>query len=1116
MIRSTTISIIILIGLILFIHTSNAQPTPTATPTYTQGLPEGYDWHYNPDNEHYYAIVKNKISWPEARIFAESISCYLASITSINEEHFVLQYFSREQFNCPKWIGLHRDGLEWKWVTGEPFEYENFADGEPSGDGDYVVTSWNVKEEWNDYSYTEKRDFIIEFDNSSPNIPPTPTPTPTPGLPEDYEWHYNPDNGHYYAIVLNPISWPEARIFAESISCYLATITSRNEEDFIFQHFNLEKYRTPKWIGLSRDGLSWKWVTGEPFEYENFADGEPSGDGDYVVTSWGVKEEWNDYSFTEKRYFIIEFDNSSNIPPTPTPTPTTGLSEGYEWKYNPNNGHYYSHSHQPMLWEDANIFAQELGGYLLTITEEQEHQWIISTFSHYGVFLGLHNDDGWKWVSGESFNYSNWSPGEPSGDGSIVEITGLGWNDRPDDNEKYFIVEIDQIPDPTPTPIFHENLVGYWKFDGNAMDSSGYNHNGTLENGATISPEGYMNSALKCDGINDNVLIDTSPKLTFSSDDQFTISLWFNLSGDSEWLYDPLIASGRDSDYSTDYIFIDINSDRVRVHMEGDANNENVAIHYYGHNYRDNTWHQITVIHDIKNVYLYIDNELKASQLNHPAQGVYNFEGTWGIGHEPYFPKYYLKGMIDEVRIYNSAVYPSSITNQGLPEGYDWKYNPDNGHYYSYVQKGNNWESVKSQAESIGGYLVTINSKQEDDWLYQTFSEIAQYETWIGLDENGWVSGEPVQYLNYIDPLWGGSGTCLFYLRAQNQKWWKRPKQDIISFIVEYNNIYPVPTPTPTPENWSSLNGESLEDNYLSAGAPAGYTPGKIQFGEIPEGQGSDGNGMEIRLAPGQGVFISSSNVFETTSLVQLTGSFRANNKEVAIALVGLNSPVDGQIGYANIRGESVPVGDYRKFNLIFAPPSGKVQYAIQAVNSTFSHTSTTVWVDNIEVKSYEPTFGLQPVELEVNGSFNSGLEHLMVNINYNDGSIIPFFESMTDVALRMSIDPSNKAANIGTTCQGLYYQFPFCLLGQVSVKRASMPGGGMMALVLTNGFQNLALYRKADEIKTIYDAQDELLIIGGDFTTNNPDIPISAFVQLGGPDADASVVVDDLMIMKH
>ncbi len=47
-------------------------------------------------------------------------------------------------------------------------------------------------------------------------------------------------------------------------------------------------------------------------------------------------------------------------------------------------------------------------------------------------------------------------------------------------------------------------------------------------------------------------------------------------------------------------------------------------------------------------------------------------------------------------------------------------------------------------------------------------------------------------------------------------------------------------------------------------------------------------------------------------------------------------------------------------------------------------------------------------------------------------------------------------------------------------------------------------------------DVQDEMLIIGGDFTTNNPDIPISAFVQLGGPGADVSVVVDDLVIMKQ
>jgi lectin-like protein len=471
---------------------------------------------------------------------------------------------------------------------------------------------------------------------------------------------------------------------------------------------------------------------------------------------------------------------------------------------------------------------------------------------------------------------------------------------------------------------------------------------------------------------------------------------------------------------------------------------------------------------------------------------------------------------------------PTPTPTPVLPEGYDWKYNPDNGHYYSIVLNQMSWPEAKIFAEEISCHLVTITNYEEEKFILQYFSQ-GQYKStkWIGLfkklNEWYWVTGEPFTYINFAEGEPSGDGDYVVISWGSNEEWNDYSNNDKHYFIIECDSHLPyitptpttTPTPTPTPETWSSLNGETLEDNYLTAGAPAGYTQGRIKLGKIPEGEGSDGIGMEIKLAPGQGVFISSFKEFAMPSLVHLSGSFRADNKDVAIALVGLNSPIDGQIGYTNVRGEEIPVDDYRKFNLIFAPPSGNVQYAIQAVNSPFSTISSTVWVDNIEVKPYEPIVDVEPVELEVNGNFEGGLESLMVNINGDDGTVIPFFETITDIALRMSIEPSNIAANIGTTCQGIYDQFPFSLLGQVSVKRESMPGGGMMALVITNGFQNLGIFRYADQIKTINDVQDEMLIIGGDFTANNPDIPISAFVQLGGPGADVSVVVDDLVIMK-
>ena len=47
-------------------------------------------------------------------------------------------------------------------------------------------------------------------------------------------------------------------------------------------------------------------------------------------------------------------------------------------------------------------------------------------------------------------------------------------------------------------------LVGYWKFDGNASDSSGLGNNGTLVGGPTFTT-GKIGQALSFDGVDDFV-----------------------------------------------------------------------------------------------------------------------------------------------------------------------------------------------------------------------------------------------------------------------------------------------------------------------------------------------------------------------------------------------------------------------------------------------------------------------------------------------------------------------------------------------------------------------------------------------------------------------------------
>jgi hypothetical protein len=78
--------------------------------------------------------------------------------------------------------------------------------------------------------------------------------------------------------------------------------------------------------------------------------------------------------------------------------------------------------------------------------------------------------------------------------------------------------------------------------------------------------------------------------------------------------------------------------------------------------------------------------------------------------------------------------------------------NPANGHTY-YLLSQSSWADAESQAVALGGDLVTINDRAENDWVYSTFGR--NTNLWIGLEDvsgNGqftWVSGDPSTYRNW-------------------------------------------------------------------------------------------------------------------------------------------------------------------------------------------------------------------------------------------------------------------------------------------------------------------------------------------------------------------------------
>ena len=84
------------------------------------------------------------------------------------------------------------------------------------------------------------------------------------------------------------------------------------------------------------------------------------------------------------------------------------------------NGHYYKVFNDPMYWSEAKKECEDKGGYLATVTSEEECDFIAGLIEdnkekkNYWLGGSDHENEGeWRWVTGESWTYSRWRVNQP-------------------------------------------------------------------------------------------------------------------------------------------------------------------------------------------------------------------------------------------------------------------------------------------------------------------------------------------------------------------------------------------------------------------------------------------------------------------------------------------------------------------------------------------------------------------------------------------------------------------------------------------------------------------------------------------------------------------------------
>ena len=185
----------------------------------------------------------------------------------------------------------------------------------------------------------EQLNKILEDNESTPE-PSTPSTASTRPTPPPRELGPPAEKltaeGHTYQFVPTRLTWNQAKMAAEKAGGHLACVTTQKEYESLREYLLplLKEENDACWLGASdaeTEG-TWKWITGEPFEFVKWAPDAPnnggSGSSTQNVLAWQRQSkyearhiEWNDlreqFSAGASGGYLIEWEQAE--PPTPVP-----------------------------------------------------------------------------------------------------------------------------------------------------------------------------------------------------------------------------------------------------------------------------------------------------------------------------------------------------------------------------------------------------------------------------------------------------------------------------------------------------------------------------------------------------------------------------------------------------------------------------------------------------------------------------------------------------------------------------------------------------------------------------------------------------------------------------
>jgi hypothetical protein len=265
-------------------------------------------------------------------------------------------------------------------------------------------------------------------------------------------------NGHWYGISASATTWATASASARSAGAWLADIEADQEDVFIASLWATFGLTDGAWAGGYQANEScgpncgWAWNSGKAWGYTNWYANEPNDvsgpESRLEILPVNSLPQWFDAPDSQSylRRAVIEWSidcnsdgivdygqchdgtlpdyNGNNIPDCcDQGVQCTVGNYPVQWRVEDGgNGHWYAARTDPQIlnWTQAQLDAEMAGGHLATVTSIEEGEFIwsrlasdLSTWRHVGNWSGAalggyRDSSGWKWVTGEVWDYSNW------------------------------------------------------------------------------------------------------------------------------------------------------------------------------------------------------------------------------------------------------------------------------------------------------------------------------------------------------------------------------------------------------------------------------------------------------------------------------------------------------------------------------------------------------------------------------------------------------------------------------------------------------------------------------------------------------------------------------------